>query len=543
MTLPPPPRVDGPVPDPTAGPETPTLPDSPTPPDPNPPEVKRTERAHPLTPLIRGWVVLLAVLISVGRELLPRGDDPEWRLPPLEWLLLGLLAACLVAIATGWWSWLTTRFVMDAEELRLDSGMVFRRSQRIAFARIQSIDVVQPFAARLFGLAELQIDLGGETAKLRYLALARAYGLRDYLLQRAHAAPTDPVPGVPVPTGPVPTGPVPTDPVPTGLTSTGPAEPIPPARLDLNARLNDLHAPDEVLVRIQPPALLLAAVTSHEFFAILLGGVAGVAAALWLDQPWLLLAFGIPTISALFGFVSRRIIGQFNYTLSRRPSGLRISRGLTTLTSQSLPARRVQAAQVSQSWLWRLLGIHRIDLEVLGWGALTDNEDRSGVSTIMLPCGDAAQVRVALHALWPDVDFQQVPLTRAPARARWLHPVAAPFLSWGHDDRLLVVRRGAVVRRWQVVPLARVQSIQVGQGPVSRRLGLADLAAHTAGLQLSVTAAGTDAAALAPQLPVLLDLVGHRPERDVAEPVPAQPAAGPDARRADQAEPTISSSE
>ncbi|HRA74981.1 MAG TPA: PH domain-containing protein [Propionicimonas sp.] len=523
MSLLPPSRADGQPPDPTADTTPPVTPETPVTPGPAPtaPEssaAKRTERAHPLTPLIRGWVVLLAVLFSVGRELLPRGDEEEWRLPPLEWLLLGLLAACLVAIATGWWSWLATRFVMDAEELRLDSGMVFRRSQRIAFARIQSIDVVQPFAARLFGLAELQIDLGGETAKLRYLALARAYSLRDYLLQRAHAAPVDAAaPGPRTPTGP----------------------------LDLNARLNDLQAPDQVLVRIQPPALLLAAVTSHEFFAILLGGVAGVAAALWLDQPWLLLAFGIPTISALFGFVSRRIIGQFNYTLSRRPSGLRISRGLTTLTSQSLPARRVQAAQVSQSWLWRLLGIHRIDLEVLGWGALTDNEDRSGVSTIMLPCGDADQVRVALAALWPAVDFRQIALTPAPPRARWLHPFAAPFLSWGHDDRLLVVRRGVLVRRWQIVPLARVQSIQVQQGPVSRRLGLADLAVHTAGMQLSVTASGTDASALVPQLPVLLDLAGTSPAQDVAEPVvdQPQPSEGPEARRADQADPTMSSSE
>ncbi len=459
------------------------------------------ERPHWLTPLIRGWVVLLAISIGVGRELIPDGREPS-RLPPMEWLVPVVAAACLVAAATGFATWRFTRFVVNRTEVRIDTGAVFRSSKRIAVERIQSIDVVQPFAARLFGLAEVQIDVGGESTKLRYLSRNRAYELRDYLLARAHGH---------------------------RVTPEQTAQEHSPTAI-----LADLHAGDEVLVRVRTSTLLLAAVTSHEFFGILVTGFVAASFAWWLHQPWLALGFGIPTISTLLGFIGRRVTGQFNYSLTRRPTGLRISRGLTSLTSQSLPARRVQAVQISQSLAWRALGLYRIDLEVIGWGEQTDEEGTSGISTIMLPAGSADQVRVALAALWPAADYTGVELAAAPQRARWLHPFSAAFLGWGFDDRIIVTRHGWLVRRWQVVPLARIQSLRVSQGFVTRSMGVADLHVHTAGRGLAVHAAGIDAAQLRAAREALIGLVSEPRGQDVA---------GPEARRADQAEATISSTE
>ena len=493
---------------------------------------KVTERPHPLTPFIRGWVVLLALVIGIGREFLPNSEGPR-QLPPLEIILAGVAVLALGAGAAGFVSWRFTRFVIDPDELRVDTGALFRRSIRIAFDKVQSIDVVQPFAARLFGLAELQIDVGSqERSKLRYLQLGRAYALRDYLLARARGYQAE------------------------AATTT-----------QSISVLTDLNEADEVLVQVPPRTLLLAAVTSHEFWGILLGGVVFVGIGLAIGQWWVLLAAAVPTISGLFGFVGRRVTGQFNYTLSRRQHGLRISRGLTSLTSQSLPPRRVQAAQVSQSPVWRWLGLYRIDIEVIGWGAVTDDEDKSGVSTILLPAGSMEQVRVALGAIWPRADFTTVELTRAPSRARWLHPFSAPFLRWGHDEHLVVSQHGWLVRRWQLVPHARVQSVRVVQGPVSRRLGLADLEFHTAGMHISAEASGVDADGVLKRQAELMMLL-HAPGPDLSEVDPdptdlseaheaiAQPGsdnsgvgagvagqAGPEAFRADQAEATISSTE
>lgn len=462
---------------------------------------KLVERPHWLTPLIRGWVVLLAIAIGFGRELIPDGREPG-RLPPLEWLVPVVVAASLVGAANGLATWRFTRFVVDQTEVRIDTGAVFRTSKRIAVARIQSIDVVQPFAARIFGLAEVQIDVGGEATKLRYLSRKRAYELRDFLLARAQGH---------------------------QVTPEQTAQEHSPTAI-----LADLHAGDEVLVRVPTQTLLVAAVTSHEFFGILATGLLAAWFAWWLHQPWLALGFAIPTISTLVGFIGRRVTGQFNYTLTRRPTGLRISRGLTSLTSQSLPARRVQAVQISQSLAWRALGLYRIDLEVIGWGEQTDEEGTSGISTIMLPAGNADQVRVALTALWPAVDYTGVALASAPQRARWPHPFSAAFLGWGFDDRIIVTRHGWLVRRWQVVPLARIQSLRVSQGFVARSLGLTDLHVHTAGRGIAVHAAGIDAAQLGEAREALIGLVSEPRGQDVA---------APEARRADQAEATISSTE
>ncbi|MEA5117450.1 MAG: PH domain-containing protein [Propionicimonas sp.] len=449
------------------------------------PSAKLTERPHPLTPLIRGWVVLLAIVIGVGREFIPDGTDRPGELPPLQFLLLGIGAIALIAAVAGFVTWRFTRFVVDAEELRIDTGAIFRTSQRIAFERIQAIDVVQPFAARLFQLAEVQIDVGGgDSTKLRYLSLRRAYELRDYLLARARGQRVNPARGV---------------------------------ELSADSILQDLHAEDEVLVRVPPQTLVLAALTSHEFFGIMLSGVAAAVLFFGFGLGVVGIGLAVPTVTALVGFVGRRVTSQFNYTLSRREAGLRITRGLTSLTSQSLPARRVQAVQLSQSLLWRRLGLYRIDLEVLGWGAVTNEENSSQVNSIMLPAGNIDQVRVALRALWPSADFETVDLTPAPVQARWLHPFSAPFLRWGFDDRLFVSRHGWLVRRWQLVPHARAQSLHLAQGPVSRRLGIADLGVHTAGAHLSVHAEGMDAATVQARLPALTVLLGLR-DVDVTDP-------------------------
>jgi Predicted membrane protein len=475
-----------------------------------------TERPHPLTPLIRGWVVLLAILIAIGKEFLPDGSDNGFRVPPIELIVGGVALATLAAGLAGFVSWRFTRFVADAEELRIDSGVLLRQSQRIAYDKVQGVDVVQPFAARLFGLAEVSIDIGsGARPKLRFLTVARAHGMRDYLLARAHGDHRAEV-----------------------TTHAGPA-----------SILTGLSVDDQVLVRLRTSTLVLAVVTSAEFIGAALLMIVAISVSAAFGHPWLSLGTAIPLGGALFGIVSRRVLAQINYSLSRRSSGLRITRGLTTLSSHSLPARKVQAIQVSQSLLWRRLGLYRVDLEVIGFG-ISDEQDSDKVSSIMLPAGDLDQVRICVESIWPGSGWEQLADREVPRRARRLHPLAGPFLRWGHDGRFVVTRHGWLVRRWQVVPLARAQSLSVVQGPISRRLGLADLRIQTGGHQLLVTAEGLDEAALTAEIPELCRLQRSRSEVDptLAAGGPTSAVwrtaqAGPDALRADQAEDTISASE
>lgn len=56
--------------------------------------------------------------------------------------------------------------------------------------------------------------------------------------------------------------------------------------------------------------------------------------------------------------------------------------------------------------------------------------------------------------------------------------------AWGYhlDEENLHVAHGLLVRRRTLVPLARVQHIDVAQGPIQRRYGLGTLVVHTAGV-------------------------------------------------------------
>ncbi|MEQ8842761.1 MAG: PH domain-containing protein [Acidimicrobiales bacterium] len=52
---------------------------------------------------------------------------------------------------------------------------------------------------------------------------------------------------------------------------------------------------------------------------------------------------------------------------------------------------------------------------------------------------------------------------------------------WGVDDRWVERRSGVLVRRTQIVPRSRVQTLTTRTGPIDRRLGLSSIVIHTAG--------------------------------------------------------------
>ena len=420
------------------------------------PSPELVERPHPLTPLIRGWLVLVALVWGFGRELLPDGSNSGPRLPPLNWLTVGLAVAVLGSLVLGYVEWRFTRFVVDQDELRVESGALTRTSQRVRFDRIQSIDILQPAAARIFGLAELKIDVGADGGvRLRFLTRARAGALRDFPLARAQSVRT------------------------------------PPADTAPTSAYDDLAATDEVLIRARPDRLVIGALLSHEMLflaipAFLIPAITALVdprgAALIRENPWILLAPALPTLGLLWSFIARRVIGQWNYTLAQTASGLKITRGLTSLTSQSVPRHRVQALRIAQPLGWRALGLYRIDIAVLGMHGVTTDEDQAGVSSILMPIGTRADVLTAVTAIWPGVRLEAITVTGPPSRARWLNPLSYRWQGVGWDEVACVVRRGWLTRVEAVVPHARLQSWRLTADPLQRRLGLATVQLHTAAL-------------------------------------------------------------
>ncbi|HEU5483606.1 MAG TPA: PH domain-containing protein, partial [Microlunatus sp.] len=407
--------------------------------------VKQTERPHPLTPLIRGWVVLLAIVIGFGRELIPDGSGESQGILSLglRWILLGVLGVVVLAGVAGFASWYFTRFVIDDEELRIETGAVFKNSKRVPFERVQSVDIVQQFAARIFGLAELRIEAGSgdSTIKLRYLTRSQASALRDYLLSRAHG-----------------------DKVRLGESTSGPA-----------SVLTDLSVADQPLVTVSPQRLIVGFLLSSEF--LFSAGLLVITFAITLAFGVVAFALAglIPLAIGVFSLIGRRVLQMFNFTLAQSVRGVRITRGLSSLTSQSVPVNRIQGVRVLQPILWRRLGWYRIDVNVLGYGNNEGTDNDTAATSVLVPVADARDVELTLGRVLPGLDLADVELRASPRQARWLRPYDFWTLRYGVSDRVVITEHGWLTHIRNLVPHAKTQSVRLSQGPVQRRLGLADV--------------------------------------------------------------------
>jgi putative membrane protein len=419
---------------------------SPSPPDPTAATIKQTERPHPLTPLVRGWLILVAIAIGWGREIVTGGGENQFEAGGLTWFLPIVAIVVLLAAIAGFITWYFTRFVIDDEELRIESGAIFKKSTKIPFERLQSVDIIQPLAARIVGLAELRLDAGNSSTKLRYLSRGKASRLRDYLLTRAH----------------------------------GQQASI--RELDQQAAASiftDLGVADRPLVQVSPQRLILSFLLSTEWIIpaaitiIILVVTAALAAT-----PYALGGL-IPLLIGMLTLVWRRVIGMFNFTLAESPRGLRVTRGLTNLTSQSVPIDRIQGVKTSQPLLWGPLGWYRVDVDILGYTHDDSDNNESNASSVLLPVATLDEVELAVGRALPGFDLDAIELHPSPKRARWLRWFDFWTLRYGWDDRTLITERGWVTHTRDVVPHAKTQSVHIEQGPLQRLLRLADVHVHT----------------------------------------------------------------
>lgn len=99
-------------------------------------------------------------------------------------LLLDLLLT-LVVVGYGFLKWLRFTYSIDATQIHLESGVLFRKDQYIKKSRIQSIQIETNIILRLFGLVQLKFDTA-EPAKLgdhtlRVLSLHEAERIKNAL--------------------------------------------------------------------------------------------------------------------------------------------------------------------------------------------------------------------------------------------------------------------------------------------------------------------------------------------------------------------------
>ncbi|MCG7287426.1 PH domain-containing protein, partial [Cellulomonas sp. ACRRI] len=145
---------------------------------------------HPVTPAVKGWKVLAAVLAIIAWN---AADDvrqlAEW-LGGRAWLVIAGVVVLVALVGFGYSAiaWRMTRFAVTDEAVHLRSGVVFRQQRQARLDRLQAVDVVQPLLARIIGLSELRLEVAGgagSAVSLAFLREAEAEQLRAELLARA----------------------------------------------------------------------------------------------------------------------------------------------------------------------------------------------------------------------------------------------------------------------------------------------------------------------------------------------------------------------
>lgn len=395
-------------------------------------------RLHPITPFRRAWAPIAVVVGWAVHD----PDQTQRQLTRLTMtaLLIGLAVLVPAAALYGFLSWWFTHFAVTDSELRIRTGLVFRRTAHIRLERIQAIDVTRPLLARIAGVAKLKLDVVGTDAKdeLAFLGEAEARALRAELLARAAGF------------------------APETAHEVG-------------------EAPVRQLLHVPPKVLAVSVLLTGATWGMLAAALV-VPPVLWFatHSVWTLMATGLPLLGAVGANTVGRYVGEYDWTVGESPDGLRVDHGLLDRAHETVPPGRIQTVRIVEPLLWRRRGWVRVELDVAGSN-----------NSVLVPVAPRAVAEAVIEQVLPGVTVPAA-LSRPPRRARWCLPFWWRGYGIAVTDAVFAARHGLLRRHLALVPHAKVQSVRYAQGPWMRFKGVADVHVDT-GAGKTVTARLRDA--------------------------------------------------
>ncbi|MGX1368353.1 putative membrane protein [Streptomyces canus] len=397
-------------------------------------------RLHPITPLRRAWAPVAVVIGWAVHD----PDQAQRQLTRLTTTTLLLALAVIVPAAAlyGFLTWWFTHFAVTDTELRIRTGLLFRRTAHIRLERIQAVDVTQPLLARVAGVAKLRLDVVGADKKdeLAFLGEREARALRGELLARAAGF------------------------APETAHEVG-------------------EAPARELLRTPPRDLALSLVLTGATWGALVAALVVPPLLWWATHSlWTVLATALPLLGAAGASSVGRFVSEYDWTVGESPDGLRIDHGLLDRTHETVPPGRVQTVRIVEPLLWRRRGWVRVELDVAG-----------SSNSVLVPVAPREAAEAVVARVLPGVTVPPpAELSRPPRRAGRCVP-----LWWrGHGlavtDTVFASRQGLLRRSLALVPHAKVQSVRLSQGPWERLWRVADVHVDT-GANKTVTARLRDA--------------------------------------------------
>ncbi|WP_231627038.1 PH domain-containing protein [Streptomyces apocyni] len=393
---------------------------------------------HPVTPFRRAWAPIAVLAGTALHD--PNRAQRTFTEMTFTSLLLVIGVVVPLAALYGFLSWWVTHFSVTDTELRIRTGLLFRRTAHIRLDRLQAVDITQPLLARFFGVVKLKMDVIGTDSKdeLAYLSERDARALRAELLARAAGF------------------------APETAHEVG-------------------EAPVEHLLYVQPRTLVVSLLLSGSVWALVLAGLI-VPPLLWMatHSVGVLIATGLPLLGMAGASSVGRFVKEYGWTVGGSPDGLRIDHGLLDKLHETVPPGRVQTVHIVEPLLWRRRGWVRVELAVAG----SSND-------LLVPVAPRATAEALVARVLPGVTVPRE-LSHAPGRAGWVTPVWWRGYGLRVTDTVFVARTGLLTRRLSLVPHAKVQSVRLTQGPWERKHRITDVHVDT-GANKTVTARRRDA--------------------------------------------------
>src|SRR5699024_7858552 len=432
-------------------------------------------RVHRVTPLLNAWKVAAAMFaIFVWQYSDTIG---QLHLPVAQVLLIILgviIVGSLIGLGFSTLAWSRTRYGLSDESVFLHSGILFRQQRHVRLDRMQTVDVTQPLLARITGFAALKIESAGGSGSnltLQFLREDTAQQLRNDLLARAA--------GLRPTRRPAPPGHAPTAPGAAGGTAVtgGPAP----------GGVAAPEAPERAVLTLTAARLLGSLALSMTIVFLLLFFIALVVVVIVTGNYGVLFGVGAPMLGGA-AYWWGRFAGECSFRVATSPDGIRVRQGLLETKARTIPPGRVQAVQLAQAPMWRFKGWWRISVNIAGYGP------EETTSTVLYPVATEQEAAQLLYLVQPDLGTDR-PLdllhsgllgteeaegfVTTPRRARWLDPLIWRRNGYRLTDTVTLLRTGRWWRTLVLVPHERVQSLAMEQGPLARKLSLADVALHS----------------------------------------------------------------
>ncbi len=441
----------------------------------------------------------------------------------------------------------TLRYCIKGSDFVVTEGLLFRRVRSVPIRRIQNVDLLQNVLHRIFGVAEVRIETASGTeaeATLRVLTHTQIEELRHAIFgSEADVSAVEPV---------------------VSDTENDRSQPL--AQVESkNTTVNDSHSASATrrLIHHIPLRRLIAAGLASNRGAVLFGILFGLyfqsgfdnqfrdgfdgreAADQLTNAGWwnsmvvpvldLLpstdTVAGITTlviIGLLFVFVTLRIVGIawyilrfYDHQLTRQGNDLRISCGLFTKVSATIPRQRIQFISIHRTLFMRWMKLASIRIETAG-GSATESENAA--STVsrrwFLPVVAENDIVRLLNELrpgnaWDESQFVWHSVSPLTARRLMRVGIVASLLisgvgmwlwfPWGGAAGLITLpvlsylaikksramryartdwgvayRSGVLTRKLSFAFYDRMQTISFNQSPFDRRWNMATVSVDTA---------------------------------------------------------------